>query len=179
MDSVAGAGRMDLLAPPEMNHAALVERAARWLANTERCVFVVTELSIYAETPDAIGWSPNGRSILVECKANRSDFNADKAKPWRRHPEDGMGTMRYYMTPPDLVTPDQLPHGWGLLEVHGRSVRKVAEAATQVRSTLGHRREIALLLNAVRRCHGDPRLQGTMRPVRHIEPLTPPTEEPR
>ncbi len=39
-----------------------------------------------------------------------------------------MGQIRYYMTPPGLLKPEEVPGAWGLLEVHGSkvSVRKKA-----------------------------------------------------
>lgn len=29
------------------------------------------------ENPDVIGWAPEGGSVLIECKLNRSDFLKD------------------------------------------------------------------------------------------------------
>jgi hypothetical protein len=105
-----------------MTHAQLVERAGRWLRNTVRCSCVFTECSsqTLSEAPDAIGWSANGTSTLVECKTTLSDFYRDTHKPSRRHRELSMGANRYYMTVPKLLRADQIPEGWGLLEVHPR-----------------------------------------------------------
>lgn len=155
-----------------MSHAELVERAARWLQGSQRCVFVVTEIGRTGECPDAIGWTPNGHSILVECKASRGDFYADRSKPWRRHPDSGIGCTRYYMTAPGLVTVEQVPEGWGLLECEPRIVRRAKQAPTLPRGDYGWRNELTLLLNAVRRCHGDPRITGSMNAIRHIEPAS-------
>ncbi len=77
------------------------------------------------ELPDAIGWK-RGWSILVECKVSRGDFLRDKHKVARQRV--GMGQSRYFMTPKGLLKPEELPPGWGLLEVCGRVVRCVAPA---------------------------------------------------
>ncbi len=120
-----------------MTHAELVARAGRWLKNTKRCGVVLTEFHSAAnEVPDAIGFKSNGASILVECKTSVSDFYADKKKPGRGRRAGGMGHLRFYMTPPGLLSVDlvrrQRP-GWGLLEARGRIVRVavVAEPRTQ------------------------------------------------
>lgn len=104
-------------------HAELVTLAEGWLWR-QGCGLVFAELSTLAtpETPDAIGFRAT-TSILIECKATRADFLADKAKPFRQHPERGMGDWRFYLTPKGLIAPSELPQGWGLIEV-GKSVRR-------------------------------------------------------
>jgi hypothetical protein len=74
------------------------------------------------EFPDAIGWR-SYESYLVECKVSRADFLADLKKPHRVNPDWGMGDRRYYMTPPELVQPDEVPDLWGLLWVYPKIVR--------------------------------------------------------
>lgn len=112
-----------------MTHKQLVNRAAAWLRNYG-CTIVITELNTLArETPDAFGYK-TGRSILVECKASRSDFLADKKKSFRICPEYGMGDKRYFMVPYGLVKADELPEGWGLLEVSEKRVYHTKQATT-------------------------------------------------
>jgi hypothetical protein len=125
-----------------MTHEELVQRAGRWLRNSARikapieghkhlgvirCGVVFTELVTWeSETPDAIGWFNGGRgSILIEVKVSRADFRADANKVFREFPATGVGLYRYYMTPAGLLTPDELPDRWGLLEAKGRSVSVV------------------------------------------------------
>ncbi len=91
------------------------------------------------EIPDAIGWLRSGVSLLIECKASRADFLSDAVKPSRRSskasvsggPEpsnaeppikpprktEGLGAYRFYLAPSGLLHPDELPEGWGLLEL--------------------------------------------------------------
>lgn len=115
--------------PNHLTHAELVHRAERWLLNTMKCGFVLTELATRApETPDAIGWE-RGSSILVECKVSRADFMADQKKWFRTHPETGMGDRRYYMTPPNLIFEDELPANWGLLYAYPTVIRVIQKAA--------------------------------------------------
>lgn len=131
-----------------MTHAALVEVAANWLAK-RRC-FVLAEFApgTCREIPDAIGWNPQGVSILIECKASRADFHADKLKP-HRYPSAGMGQLRYYLAPNGLLTPEDMPETWGLLVVNGRGVKEIFGAAQRVR--YDQNAEIRLLLGAARR----------------------------
>ena len=110
-----------------MTHNELVKRAARWLRNDLNCGVVLCEMkSLLDEIPDAIGWV-NNRSILVECKTSTSDFHADLSKPFR-HPDSHMslGRWRFYLAHAGIIPHDKLPDGWGLYEVHGRSVRHAA-----------------------------------------------------
>ena len=76
------------------------------------------------ELPDAIGFR-NGVSCLIEVKVSRSDFLADKKKHFRKKPETGMGDWRFFMCPPDVIKPEDLPHGWGLLYVYPKQIRKI------------------------------------------------------
>jgi hypothetical protein len=96
-----------------------------------RCGVVLTELVTSAvETPDAIGWAIGGRfSILVEVKVSRADFRKDLRKPFRVRPERGVGQWRYYLAPAGLISAEELPERWGLLERAGGRiiVAKLAE----------------------------------------------------
>lgn len=109
----------------EYNHEELIARARRWLENSLRCRFVLTNAFTSGEIPDAIGWA-YGVSHLLECKTSVNDFYADRRKPWRR--SRGLGLYRWYMTPPGLLQPQRLPALWGLLEVHAKCVRRVVRA---------------------------------------------------
>lgn len=105
-----------------LTHDELVQRARKWLRNTKRCGVVLCERgSAKHETPDAIGWKGQ-TSHLIECKVSRSDFKADAKKIFRRYPELGMGSHRYYMVPKGLVEWFEVPAWWGLLEVESKRV---------------------------------------------------------
>lgn len=110
------------------------------------------------EIPDAIGWLRSGVSLLIECKASRGDFLSDASKPSRSSrpgakaglrtdpgpgslgpafdpppKTQGLGAYRFYLTPRGLVQPEELPKGWGLLEL---SLSSGASSGTKVtRST--------------------------------------------
>ena len=86
-----------------MTHAQLVEKAVHWLRRY-RCGVVLSEQAcVSGEMPDAIGWKRACHSVLVECKVTRSDFLADRAKPFRLKPEQGVGCERFYFAPAGLV----------------------------------------------------------------------------
>jgi hypothetical protein len=134
-----------------MTHAQLVERAVRWL-RSYRCGVVLSEQAcVSGEMPDAIGWKRANHSVLVECKVTRADFLADRGKPFRQKPEQGVGSERFYLTPPALVKPEELPPGWGLLELRGGRVEVIRNSAKNLRSAAGLRYEMNLLLASLRR----------------------------
>jgi hypothetical protein len=134
-----------------MTHAQLVAKAIRWL-RSYRCGVVLSEQAcVSGEMPDAIGWNGANHSVLVECKVTRGDFLADRAKPFRAKPERGVGCERFYLTPANLLRSQELPAGWGLLELRGRSVEMIHPSAKNLRTATGLRYEMNLLLASLRR----------------------------
>jgi len=135
-----------------MTHAQLVERAVRWL-RSYRCGVVLSEQAcVSGEMPDAIGWKKESHSVLVECKVSRADFLADRDKPFRLKPEKGVGSERFYLTPPNLVRVEELPVGWGLLQCRRRDrVEMIQPSVKNLRTAVGFRYEMNLLLASLRR----------------------------
>ncbi len=135
-------------------HAELVDRAVKYLKVTRRCGVVFHEFKTWAsEIPDAIGWRSGGRhSILIECKASRSDFLADKkksrthvtAKGWA-----GMGKQRYYLCPPGIIAPEDVPPYWGLLIWNKSGKVHLAKESKHADAHLFE--EISVLYSACRR----------------------------
>ena len=111
---------------PSDTHNHLVQKAERWL-RSQGCGVVFSELvaaTHNGESPDAIGWREGYVSMLVECKASRSDFLRDRGKIFRIN-GNGMGDWRFYLCPPGVIEVEDLPEGWGLLHLHGNSILKV------------------------------------------------------
>ncbi len=112
-----------------MTHAELVQRAVQWLLTTGKCCFVVRDQGTRQEVADALGFQWKGHVILIECKASRSDFLRDQDKISRISGEGksgcGMGNLRYYMAPPGMILPEELPGRWGLLECHPKIIKAV------------------------------------------------------
>lgn len=134
-----------------MTHAHLVDKAVRWL-RWYRCGVVLSEQACASgEMPDAIGWKRACHSVLVECKVTRPDFLADRAKPFRQKPEKGIGSERFYLTPPGLAKIEELPAGWGLLELRRGQIQIVQASAKNLRSAAGFGYEMNLLLASLRR----------------------------
>jgi len=113
-----------------VTHAELVEIGRRWLLRPWRsgkgsghgaCRIILTELSAYTthgEIPDVLGFdSGKSHSILIECKTSRADFLADAKKPFRTNPAQGIGTQRWFLVPAGVLTAEDLPENWGLLEI--------------------------------------------------------------
>ena len=133
-----------------MTHAELVQRAAKWLE--QKHAVVVTEMTTGALTePDAIGFRGYW-STLIECKASRADFHANKRKPLKQ-----MGAYRYFMTPPGLVTLADMPDKWGLLETAPRGVRVICEAQQFFDEDRDVHGELSMLVSCIRRIGQAPR----------------------
>lgn len=130
-----------------MTHASLVEIAAAWLR--KKCPVVVTEIATTGEEPDALGWR-GSHSTLVECKASRADFQADRAKCFRRQQERGIGQARYFLSPAGLIDTDELPENWGLLLVMDDGRVRCARESSHFEPS-NHRHEITILLSVLRR----------------------------
>jgi hypothetical protein len=111
----------------QFTHSDLVEIAYKWVMKNASCGFAFKEFkSLAEEQPDVIGFGSSGHSVLIECKASRSDFLADKRKPFRVNPQLGMGSQRLYCCPAGLIKVDELPEGWGLIYVDdNKKARKV------------------------------------------------------
>ena len=134
-----------------MTHPKLVALAVAWLRRY-RCGVVLSEQAcVSGEMPDAIGWKKACHSVLVECKVSRADFLADREKPFRQQPETGVGCERYYLAPKGLIRGEELPAGWGLLEASGREIEKVKPSGKNLRTEIGFRYEMNLLLASLRR----------------------------
>lgn len=111
-----------------MDHDLLVRRAERWLLNNKGCVFVLTDHlpRLHGEMPDALGFkSLAQQTVLVEVKMSRSDFLADAKKTWRAAPYLGMGSFRYFLCPPEVIQPSDLPEGWRLLWCYQNHIRRI------------------------------------------------------
>ena len=135
-----------------MTHSRLVDEAVRWLRWSYGCSIVLSEQSCSSgETPDAIGWKGRNHSVVVECKISRADFLVDAAKPWRADPECALGCERFYLAPHGLIACDELPAGWGLLEIRARDVSITRKSKKNLRNGGGLAYEMSLLLASLRR----------------------------
>jgi hypothetical protein len=149
-----------------MTHDEIVEIARKWLARAYRpasglegghgaCNVVAAELVTSCwETPDAIGWH-SGFTTLVECKVSRSDFLADRKKYFRQNPEVGLGYYRYFMAPKGLLKPDEMPAGWGLIEVDEKGKTRVVHRPAPFYKS-NKQGEVDLLLSILCRLRVEP-----------------------
>lgn len=135
-----------------VTHEQLVKAGKLWLLNTQRCRVVAAEMSTaIGETPDVVGFT-NTHSRLIECKTSRGDFRAD-AKKIHHRADMGIGRLRWYMTPKDLVRPDEVPEGWGLLEYRkskhqkGYYIKEVKKAEIRQLNDTIRQREFNVLVS--------------------------------
>lgn len=89
----------------------------------------------HGEQPDVLGITSYGKSILVEVKVSRSDFRADFKKPWRKDGA-GIGDVRVYLVPEGLVNVDEVPYGWQLWEIYGKSRPKLRVVKGRVKKRI-------------------------------------------
>lgn len=111
-------------------HYNLCLEGAKWLFSRKNHEgwqspwrYVWVEPSLVGENPDI--WAFNGeRTICVEVKVSHADFIADKKK-WCRKEENTrkVGCYRYYLAPKGVISNNELPDGWGLLEWDGTIIR--------------------------------------------------------
>lgn len=99
-----------------MNHDQIVKHSSDWLRS--KCHIVLCEQkSIYNnEIPDVLGFTHNS-SVLIECKASRSDFLADKNKVFKSN-EESIGKYRMYACPKGMIKKHEIPENWGLLYIY-------------------------------------------------------------
>lgn len=118
-------------------HQDLVVIGARYARNRMLCGIVFQEHKCVTtrEIVDVAAYRA-GVMINIEAKATRSDFLKDKTKPHRKHPERGVGHYRFYIAPVGLISPEELPPRWGLLEVTDGGKVKATVAPPLLRSLL-------------------------------------------
>lgn len=104
-------------------HKQLVALGVNWLKR-QRFAVVASELATDGtrEQADVIGFRSTC-SAIIEAKASRADFLADRHKPHRV--SGGLGVYRFYLCPEGIIEIDDLPPCWGLLHAVGRGVIEV------------------------------------------------------
>ena len=140
---------------PEIAHRELVDRAFLYLHTIGCSIWFRERITSISENPDVMGFGGRHFSILIECKASRADFVADKKKWFRKRPEDGMGYKRYFMAPVGMLKPIEIPKRWGLLEVYEKTPHMNRRVRIAVEAEAFHERnqeaEIKYLVSAIRR----------------------------
>lgn len=130
-------------------HSALIEIGAAWLTRQRYPVVLKELVTCCQEQPDVIGWN-GGNTHLLEAKATRSDFLADRKKWFRQAYHRGMGTYRSYICPTGLIKPEELPEKWGLIYVDAKGKTRQIRRAELVESK-SWRDEVRMLLSVIRR----------------------------
>jgi hypothetical protein len=68
--------------------------------------------------------------IAYEIKVTRADFARELADPMKREPAEALADECYFATPKGLIRPDEVPEGWGLIEIVANGLR-VSKRAQQ------------------------------------------------
>lgn len=156
-----------------ITHKDLVICAYRWVLKNGSCGMALRELvSITGEIPDVIGFGMGGHSVLIECKTSKSDFIADRLKPFRTRPENGMGLYRLFCVPTGLIKIEDLPNKWGLIYV-GQDHKTKAFINSTKYLDMAHERNLkaehGLMYSALRRLHGHGHLESIYNFVEYKE----------
>lgn len=129
-------------------HEQLVTAGRHWLSS--RSPVVLTELKSSAqECPDVWGVLRGKSTVLIECKASRADFLADAQKLFRQYPETGAGNFRYFLAPVGMLSVQELPDKWGLLEI--RDTGRVRRVHPAVYQECNREAELQMLTSVLRR----------------------------
>lgn len=144
-------------------HSELCLIAARWLQKSAKqpakCPVVFVELDCVSnEKPDVIGFN-SVRSVLIEVKTSRADFKKDAQKFFRQFPEQGVGVLRYYLCPENILKPSEIPEKWGLIFVSKNGRCKVVKEICATFDDLSEnsfyernlRNEMSIMYSALRR----------------------------
>lgn len=133
-------------------HRALCTRSALWLNGKGYHVALIERKCQHvSEEPDVIGFQTNGFSHLLEIKVSRADFLSDLKK--RHRQEDypfAMGELRSYVCPAGIISPDELPLGWGLFYATHSQFRQQHNPDLVKKFDANKAAEMALLLGAYR-----------------------------
>jgi hypothetical protein len=129
-----------------IKHGDLVQKAGAWLK--KRYPIVFTEMVTWAsQVPDVIAFN-SSVSALVECKVSRSDFKKDFKKRHNIDPTQSVGQLRWYFVPSGLVSKDELPVNWGLLELRDDKIYETIKPNKQHANIDSER---IILVSAIRR----------------------------
>ena len=119
---------------PHVTHRELCRIGAEWLFNHHLHMklwkYVTVEMrSVAGEVPDIYGCC-GFSSICIEVKTTHGDFVKDKNKYSRIHSERGCGNYRYYLCLKGVISIDELPDKWGLMEYNAenKSIEIIKEA---------------------------------------------------
>jgi hypothetical protein len=116
-----------------MSHAECVASASAYM--NRRASVVLQEFFTHnAELPDVLAFDMRS-STVIECKVSRGDFLKDAKKSFRINPNSGMGDHRYYCCPKDLIKPEELPYGWGLLYIYESGAVRMQRESLYFRKT--------------------------------------------
>ena len=120
----------------------------------------------FGESPDVIGWKVSGESALIEAKVSRADFLQDRKKP-HRMPGMGVAHLRYFLCPRGLVSPEEVPDSWGLLEATAQQIRIRKQS---IRHSFGAHKAVPYLVAELwKRTYTDPKQQVIHSPVDNLK----------
>lgn len=114
-----------------------------------RCLYVAVELNTYAAEHTDV-WGFDGFcTTVIEVKTSHKDFLLDRKKYWRTtETQYQAGNKRWYLCPEGVISPDELPEGWGLLYWTGKDINVVVAPETRLHGCHG---DLVILYSILRR----------------------------
>ena len=167
----------------EITHDKLIEVGAKWLKSQHSsgdnkslssvfrhsgCGVILKEfVSFEVSIPDVIGFN-NHCSVVIECKVSHEDYIADLKKDHRA--VDNLkqcGNYRYYLTLPEIIKPEEIKNGWGLLYYDGKvHIVKAPDYHNEPEIKVA---EYSILYSVVRRASDKNQLEEILKPYRFCD----------
>jgi len=112
----------------ELTHDKIIARAVHWLRHSHKCPVVLVKPRCMLEIPDVVGFK-SADSFLVSAKTDREEFEKHLTTSLvDKFPMISVGNYRFFVTPPYLVEPEEVPDYWGLAYVYPKIIRTVKHA---------------------------------------------------
>ena len=96
-----------------LHKTMIIDNKDHWIGTCNIVAIEIVTASV--ENPDVWGLS-GGNTVVIEVKTSRSDFLHDKKKLCRQNKNWSCGNYKYYLVPKGLISKDEVPDNWGLLE---------------------------------------------------------------
>lgn len=119
-DASAKADRLQVRADAIPIDAHLVQRALRKLHDRRNGWELFPEFQLWTRRVDALAvrlYNSGPPIVAYEIKVERGDFLAEMRSPDKRAEAEEIAAECWFAAPKGLIAPEELPEGWGLVEV--------------------------------------------------------------
>lgn len=135
-----------------MEKKFLIDSGSKWLKNHPKsvpipsCDVVVTNLTNFTsmgEKPDVIGWcSWRSGGIVLDVVLSKEDLVIESSRWYRKVPSFGVGELRFFLCPENVLGAEDVLEDWGLLWCDGEGNIKAIKNARRQTAHSESEREI-------------------------------------